>query len=99
MDVLRGATIAGMIVVNDPGTWSAVYPPLLHAEWNGWTYTDTIFPFFLFVAGVSLALSFARRCAQGASVATLLRQILTRSAILVALGLALNLIAYLALVS
>jgi predicted acyltransferase len=97
VDVLRGATIAGMIVVNDPGTWSAVYPPLLHAEWNGWTYTDTIFPFFLFVAGVSLALSFARRRAQGASVATLLRQILTRSAILVALGLALNLIAYLAL--
>ena len=48
VDVLRGLTIAGMIVVDDPGTWSAVYPPLLHAEWNGWTYTDTIFPFFLF---------------------------------------------------
>ena len=65
VDVLRGATIAGMIVVNDPGTWSSVYPPLLHAEWNGWTYTDTIFPFFLFLVGVSMALSLGRRRAGG----------------------------------
>ena len=97
VDVLRGITIAGMIVVNDPGTWSAVYPQLLHAEWNGWTYTDTIFPFFLFVAGVSMALSFGRRQAEGASSAELLRHTAVRAAALVAIGLALNLVGYLAL--
>ncbi|HMC22699.1 MAG TPA: hypothetical protein VKL19_12685, partial [Thermoanaerobaculia bacterium] len=48
LDVFRGATIAGMLLVNDPGTWSAIYPPLEHAPWNGWTPTDLIFPFFLF---------------------------------------------------
>ena len=85
-----------MIVVNDPGTWSAVYPQLLHAEWNGWTYTDTIFPFFLFVAGVSMALSFGRRQAEGASVAALLRHTAVRSATLVAIGLALNFAGFLA---
>ena len=96
MDVLRGATIAGMIVVDDPGTWSAVYPPLLHAEWNGWTYTDTIFPFFLFLAGVSLALSLARRSAQGETSSALLRRLFARAGVLAALGLALNLAAFLA---
>ncbi len=96
VDALRGITIAGMIVVNDPGTWSAVYPQLLHAEWNGWTYTDTIFPFFLFVAGVSMALSFGRRRAEGASTAELLRHTAVRAAILVAIGLALNLAGFLA---
>lgn len=96
MDVLRGVTIAGMLVVNDPGTWGAVYPPLLHAEWNGWTYTDTIFPFFLFLVGVSLALSFGSRRARGETVSMLLRHTLTRGAILVALGLALNVTASLA---
>lgn len=96
VDVLRGITIAGMIVVNDPGTWSAVYPQLLHAEWHGWTYTDTIFPFFLFVVGVSMALSFGRRRAEGASTAALLRHTAVRAAILVAIGLALNLVGFLA---
>ncbi len=86
-----------MIVVNDPGTWSAVYPPLLHAEWNGWTYTDTIFPFFLFLAGVSMALSFARRRAQGAGTGALLRHTAVRAAVLVGLGLALNLAGFVAL--
>ena len=65
LDVFRGATIAGMLVVNTPGSWEHVYPPLLHAEWNGWTYTDTIFPFFLFIVGVSMAFSFSRRSARG----------------------------------
>ncbi|HEV8118847.1 MAG TPA: DUF5009 domain-containing protein, partial [Thermoanaerobaculia bacterium] len=45
LDVFRGATIAGMLVVNTPGSWSHVYGQLLHADWHGWTYTDTIFPF------------------------------------------------------
>lgn len=47
LDVFRAATIAAMILVNNPGSWSAVYPPLRHAEWHGWTFTDLIFPFFL----------------------------------------------------
>jgi predicted acyltransferase len=94
LDVFRGATIAGMIVVNDPGTWAHVYPPLLHAEWHGWTFTDTIFPFFLFIVGVSLALSYARRLAEGASRRTLGGHTLRRAAVLFGLGLALNLLSY-----
>lgn len=97
MDVLRGATIAGMIVVNDPGTWSAVYPPLRHAEWHGWTYTDTIFPFFLFLVGVSMALSFGRRGAAGASRRDLARHALVRGAAVAAIGLALNVVSFVAL--
>ena len=50
LDVFRGATIAGMMLVNNPGSWSAVYGPLRHAEWHGWTFTDTIFRFFLWIA-------------------------------------------------
>ena len=65
LDVFRGATIAAMILVNDPGSWSHIYPPLEHAEWNGWTPTDLIFPFFLFIVGVSMTLSFASRIARG----------------------------------
>src|SRR5215831_7208585 len=61
LDVFRGITIAAMILVNDPGNWSAVYPPLLHAEWNGWTPTDLVFPFFLFIMGVAMEFSFASR--------------------------------------
>src|SRR5438270_863806 len=61
LDVFRGVTIAGMILVNNPGGPS--YGPLDHAEWNGWTHTDLIFPFFMFIAGASMALSFARRVA------------------------------------
>lgn len=57
LDVFRGLTVAAMVIVNNPGDWSAVYWPLLHAEWHGWTPTDLIFPFFLFIVGVSLALS------------------------------------------
>jgi predicted acyltransferase len=57
LDVFRGLTMAGMVIVNNPGDWSTVYSPLLHAEWNGWTPTDLIFPFFLFIVGVSLTLS------------------------------------------
>jgi predicted acyltransferase len=57
LDAFRGATIAAMVIVNNPGTWSAMYWPLEHAEWNGWTPTDLIFPFFLAIVGVSLTLS------------------------------------------
>lgn len=51
LDVYRGLTVAGMILITDPGTYSAVYPPLLHASWNGWTPTDLIFPSFLLFPG------------------------------------------------
>ena len=50
LDAFRGATIAGMILVNNPGTWSAIYPQLRHAAWHGWTFTDFIFPFFLLMS-------------------------------------------------
>src|SRR6266496_5385535 len=67
LDVFRGITIAGMLLVNNPGTWSAIYPPLEHAAWNGWTPTDVIFPFFLFIAGVTTYLSTNARRARGDS--------------------------------
>jgi predicted acyltransferase len=94
LDVFRGATIAGMIVVNNPGTWAHVYPPLLHAEWHGWTFTDTIFPFFLFIVGVSIAFSFGERRRLGASPGRLAVHTLRRSAIIFAIGLALNLLSF-----
>jgi predicted acyltransferase len=61
VDILRGLTIMLMIVVNSPGSWSAVYAPLLHAEWNGITPTDFVFPSFLFIVGVSIVLSMHNR--------------------------------------
>jgi predicted acyltransferase len=87
LDAFRGLTIAGMILVNNPGSWGNVYPPLLHAEWHGWTPTDLVFPFFLFIVGVSLPLSFAKRLDRGDSRGTLFRHILRRSAILFGLGI------------
>ena len=53
LDILRGVTIAGMIMVNNPGTWAHIYAPLRHAEWNGLTPTDLVFPFFMFIMGIS----------------------------------------------
>jgi predicted acyltransferase len=82
LDVFRGLTMAAMVVVNNPGDWNHVYAPLLHAPWHGWTPTDLIFPFFLFIVGVSL--TFARTSGAG------WRAILRRAAVLFALGLFLN---------
>ena len=90
LDVFRGMTVAGMLLVNDPGTWSAIYPPLEHAEWNGWTPTDLIFPFFLFIAGVTTHLSLVSRRAQGATDGEIVRQIVRRGALIVLLGLLIN---------
>jgi predicted acyltransferase len=90
LDVFRGATIAAMILVNDPGSWSHIYPPLEHAEWNGWTPTDLIFPFFLFIVGVSLTLSFASRIARGLTRRALVIHVVRRSALIFAIGLFLN---------
>jgi predicted acyltransferase len=90
LDVFRGLTIASMILVNDPGTWSAVYWPLEHAPWNGWTPTDLIFPFFLFIVGVSMTLSFSRRFERGSSRGALARHVFLRSLGIFAVGLFLN---------
>ena len=60
LDVLRGMTVAGMILVNNPGNWAHVFPPLKHAPWIGCTPTDLVFPFFLFCVGVAMAFSFAK---------------------------------------
>lgn len=60
LDVLRGITVAGMILVNNPGDWGYIYAPLRHAEWNGMTPTDLVFPFFMFVMGVSMSFSFSK---------------------------------------
>jgi hypothetical protein len=79
-------TIAGMILVNNPGDWSAVYPPLLHAEWNGWTPTDLIFPFFLFIVGISMHLSFESRRSKGASRGELMKHAAWRALIIYAIG-------------
>lgn len=90
LDVFRGLTIAGMVLVNNPGTWGAIYGPLKHAEWHGWTPTDLIFPFFLFIVGISITLAFARRVESGDDQFDLLKKIFKRSAIIFALGLFLN---------
>jgi predicted acyltransferase len=87
LDVFRGITIAGMILVNNPGTWKYVYPPLRHAEWHGCTPTDLIFPFFLFIVGVAVTYSLSKRKAQGIPQSKLILQIGKRSIILFLLGL------------
>ena len=65
LDVFRGITIAGMVLVNNPGTWEAIYPPLEHAEWHGLTPTDLVFPFFLFIVGVSISFALGKRIEEG----------------------------------
>lgn len=90
LDVFRGITIAAMVLVNNPGTWSSIYWPLEHAEWNGWTPTDLVFPFFLFIVGVSITLAFARRVEEGSVKRDLYFKVLKRSAIIFGLGLFLN---------
>jgi predicted acyltransferase len=90
LDVFRGITIAAMILVNDPGSWSHIYTPLEHAEWNGWTPTDLIFPFFLFIVGVSMTLSFSSRVRRGVTRGSLAWHVLRRSALIFVIGLFLN---------
>ncbi len=90
LDVFRGLTIAGMLLVNTPGTWSAIYPPLEHAAWNGWTPTDLIFPFFLFIVGITTELSLSARRARGDDESAIRRQILRRGALIFLFGFLLN---------
>ena len=90
LDAFRGLTVAGMILVNNPGSWSAIYPPLEHATWNGWTPTDLIFPFFVFIMGISAALVLPRRLDGGMSKWVVARQVVVRATLLFLIGLALN---------
>lgn len=90
LDVFRGMTIAGMLLVNNPGTWSSIYPPLEHAPWNGWTPTDVIFPFFLFIVGITTEISLSGRRARGDNESAILRQILKRGALIYLFGLLLS---------
>src|SRR6187549_2753181 len=90
LDVFRGITIAAMTLVNNPGTWEHIYWPLEHAQWHGWTPTDLVFPFFLFIVGVSITLAFARRMEAGAADRALYLKVVKRAAIIFGLGLFLN---------
>jgi len=87
LDVFRGITIAAMLLVNNPGSWDHVYAPLDHAEWNGWTPTDTIFPFFLFIVGVAMTFSFAGQLARGQSRGKVFGKAARRAGVLFLLGL------------
>ncbi len=90
LDLFRGITIAAMILVNDPGDGSSSYWPLKHAQWNGWTPTDLVFPSFLFIVGVAMAFSFSSRLQRGESRRRLLGHTLWRGFALFAIGLFLN---------
>ncbi|MEO6524831.1 MAG: DUF5009 domain-containing protein [Mucilaginibacter sp.] len=86
LDVFRGLTVAGMILVNNPGDWGHIYAPLEHATWNGCTPTDLIFPFFLFIVGVSIVFAMETKKADTANHSKLLISVIRRGAILIALG-------------
>ncbi len=90
LDVFRGFTIAAMLLVNNPGSWSTVYGPLLHAKWHGCTPTDLIFPFFLFIVGISIVLAFNKRIAKGDSVKSLISKSAIRALKIFLLGLFLS---------
>ncbi len=87
LDVFRGMTIAGMVLVNNPGTWSAIYSPLAHAEWHGVTPTDFVFPFFLFIVGISITLALGKRVESGGINRIIYTKIFRRALIIFALGL------------
>ncbi len=88
LDVFRGATVAAMILVNNPGSWAHLYPPLAHAPWHGVTPTDLVFPFFLFAVGNALAITLPRWLAQGD--AAFWGRVARRTALIFAIGLLLN---------
>jgi predicted acyltransferase len=90
LDAFRGMTIAGMILVNNPGSWEHAYRPLKHAAWDGWTPTDLIFPSFLIIVGVAIPLSLGKRLERGDSPSALFVKVVSRSLLIVALGLLLN---------
>ena len=87
LDAFRGLTIIGMILVNHPGNWGNVYPPLRHAQWHGLTPTDLIFPFFIFITGISIAFALGGRKDKGASQGELIQKLAIRSLVIFLLGL------------
>jgi predicted acyltransferase len=87
LDVFRGATIAGMMLVNNPGDWKNIYAPWEHSAWNGWTFTDVIFPFFLWIVGVAMTLSFAKRVEKGDNKNQLMLHAVRRSFTIFLLGM------------
>ena len=90
LDVFRGLTIAAMLLVNNPGSWSHVYPPLEHAAWHGWTPTDLVFPFFLFIVGITTTFSLGWLLETGTRPRRLVRKVLVRAVIIFGLGLLLQ---------
>jgi len=90
LDVFRGATIAAMMLVNNPGTWSSIYAPLRHAEWHGWTFTDLVFPFFLFIVGVAIVYAYSKKLADNTPKISLYPKLIRRTLILFGLGLFLS---------
>ena len=90
LDAFRGITIAGMILVNNPGSWADVYAPLRHADWDGCTPTDLVFPFFLLIVGVSIALALSKRTSRPGGMAAVLAKIAWRSAAIFGLGMVLH---------
>src|ERR671912_777759 len=94
LDVFRGITIAGMVLVNNPGTWAHIYWPLQHAAWHGWTPTDLVFPFFLFIVGVAITLAFGSRVEAGQVGRDLYLKVIKRTLIIFGIGLFLNAFPY-----
>lgn len=90
LDIFRGITIAGMVLVNNAGDWQSIYPPLRHAEWHGWTPTDLVFPFFLLIVGLSIPIALEKRRSAGGTMADLYWKIARRTLLIFAIGLFLN---------
>lgn len=99
LDAFRGLAIASMVLVNNPGSWKHIHPPLAHAAWNGCTFTDLVFPFFLFAAGLAMTISLGRRAHSGSNRPALLRTLARRAAVIFLIGLALNLLSSLSFAS
>jgi predicted acyltransferase len=92
LDAFRGFTIAGMVLVNNPGDWSNAYSQLLHAKWHGWTFTDWIFPFFLFIVGISMVFSLSKKQTTSDQHFAAVVSLWKRAAIIFLIGLTLNFI-------
>lgn len=99
LDAFRGLAIASMVLVNNPGSWKHIHGPLAHAAWNGCTFTDLVFPFFLFAAGLAMTLSLGRRAEGGRDRPALFRTLARRAAVIFLIGLGLNLLSSLSFAS
>src|ERR1700733_16188861 len=92
LDFFRGLTVAAMILVNNPGDWGHIYAPLEHSVWNGCTPTDLVFPFFLFIVGVSIVFAMGGKRTEKANHRALIIRAARRSVMIYAIFLVLNLI-------